>query len=239
MKKTLVILAAGIGNRYGGAKQITPVGPCGERIIDFSMYDAYKAGFEKIDAAAKISDATSDKIMGNYLIKANAPSMSSGEETGYVAFDRVLKEALEYLSQDEDGFFLMAEGAHIDHGGHNNDMTYMLQELLAFDDGVRVVLEWAKDRDDTVVIVTADHETGGLKLKNGITGDNMFDMGSLDDGMTYAPLYYEWTSASHTQQDVYCFINGANIDFADYSFGEYGKIKNEDVFQIMKSLLEG
>ena len=48
MKKTLVILAAGIGNRYGGAKQITRVGPCGERIIDFSMYDAYKAGFEKI-----------------------------------------------------------------------------------------------------------------------------------------------------------------------------------------------
>ena len=48
MKKTLVILAAGIGNRYGGAKQITPVGPCGERIIDFSMYDAYKAGFEKV-----------------------------------------------------------------------------------------------------------------------------------------------------------------------------------------------
>lgn len=48
MKKTLVILAAGIGNRYGGAKQITPVGPCGEKIIDFSLYDAYKAGFEKV-----------------------------------------------------------------------------------------------------------------------------------------------------------------------------------------------
>ena len=48
MKKTLVILAAGIGNRYGGAKQITPVGPRGEKIIDYSMYDAYKAGFEKV-----------------------------------------------------------------------------------------------------------------------------------------------------------------------------------------------
>ena len=48
MKKTLVILAAGIGNRYGGAKQVTPVGPSGEKIIDYSMYDAYKAGFEKI-----------------------------------------------------------------------------------------------------------------------------------------------------------------------------------------------
>ncbi len=48
MKKTLVILAAGIGNRYGGAKQITPVGPKGEKIMDFSIYDAYKAGFEKV-----------------------------------------------------------------------------------------------------------------------------------------------------------------------------------------------
>ncbi len=48
MKKTLVVLAAGIGNRYGGAKQITPVGPCGEKIMDFSVYDAYKAGFEKV-----------------------------------------------------------------------------------------------------------------------------------------------------------------------------------------------
>ena len=48
MDNTLVILAAGIGNRYGGAKQITPVGPCGEKIIDFSIYDAWKAGFKKV-----------------------------------------------------------------------------------------------------------------------------------------------------------------------------------------------
>lgn len=48
MKKTLVILAAGIGNRYGGPKQITPVGPKGEKIMDFSVYDAYRAGFEKV-----------------------------------------------------------------------------------------------------------------------------------------------------------------------------------------------
>lgn len=48
MDTTLVILAAGMGNRYGGAKQITPVGPKGEKIIDFSIYDAYKAGFKKV-----------------------------------------------------------------------------------------------------------------------------------------------------------------------------------------------
>ena len=45
---TLVILAAGMGSRFGGMKQITPVGPCGEFIIDYSCYDAIKAGFDKI-----------------------------------------------------------------------------------------------------------------------------------------------------------------------------------------------
>lgn len=70
MKKTLVILAAGIGNRYGGAKQITPVGPCGERIIDFSMYDAYKAGFEKIVFIIRKSlEADFREVIGNPVSK--------------------------------------------------------------------------------------------------------------------------------------------------------------------------
>ena len=45
---TLVILAAGMGSRYGGLKQIDPIGPCGEFIIDYSIYDAIGAGFDKV-----------------------------------------------------------------------------------------------------------------------------------------------------------------------------------------------
>ena len=48
MKKTLVVMAAGIGSRFGGLKQIEPVGPSGEYIIDYSIYDAIRAGFNKI-----------------------------------------------------------------------------------------------------------------------------------------------------------------------------------------------
>lgn len=48
MKATLVVMAAGMGSRYGGLKQIDPVGPCGELIIDYSIYDALKAGFGKV-----------------------------------------------------------------------------------------------------------------------------------------------------------------------------------------------
>ena len=48
MKPTLLILAAGMGSRYGGIKQIDTVGPSGEIIIDYSIYDAIKAGFGKV-----------------------------------------------------------------------------------------------------------------------------------------------------------------------------------------------
>lgn len=47
-KATLVIMAAGMGSRYGGLKQIDPIGPCGEIILDYSVYDAVKAGFDKV-----------------------------------------------------------------------------------------------------------------------------------------------------------------------------------------------
>ncbi len=48
MKKTLLVLAAGMGSRYGGLKQIDPVGPNGEYLIDYSIYDAYRAGFDRV-----------------------------------------------------------------------------------------------------------------------------------------------------------------------------------------------
>ena len=196
------------------------------------------AGYENVTAVEEISESTSDKVFGSYMIRADAPSMSAN--TNRVAFNKVVTEALEYLSKDEDGFFLMAEGSHIDHGGHNNDMTYMLQELLAFDDAVQAVLEWAQGRDDTVVIVTADHETGGLELKeSAFTALNFLETVSYDNGMNYVPKHYAWTTTSHSSTDVNLYINGANIDFRNYSFGSNGRIKNTDVFKIMKGLMQG
>lgn len=72
--------------------------------------------------------------------------------------------ALGLLEKDSDGFFLMVEGGRIDHSGHANDLSRNLHETLAFDEAVRAIAAWAEDRDDTLVVVTADHETGGLNV---------------------------------------------------------------------------
>jgi alkaline phosphatase len=71
-------------------------------------------------------------------------------------------KAVEVLNQNPKGFFLMIEGGEIDWAGHNNDAGLLLQEMLQFDDAVRKVYEWVRQRDDTLLIVTADHETGSF-----------------------------------------------------------------------------
>ncbi|QSX37827.1 alkaline phosphatase [Shewanella sedimentimangrovi] len=106
-------------------------------------------------------------------------------------------KALDILSKDEDGFFLMVEGGQIDWAGHINDAGWMLHELLRFDEAVDAVYEWVKDRNDTLVIVTADHETGSFGMSysrkdlpeaQSLPGDGMqgadykpnFNFGTLD-----------------------------------------------------------
>jgi alkaline phosphatase len=74
------------------------------------------------------------------------------------------RAAIALLQGRGNGFFLMVESGRIDHAGHVNDLRANVMETLEFDSAVRDVLAWAKDRDDTLVIVTADHETGGLSV---------------------------------------------------------------------------
>lgn len=76
-------------------------------------------------------------------------------------------KAIEILSLDEDGFFLMVEGSQIDWMGHNNDGTNLVAEVVDFDNAVGVGLDFAEQAGETLVIVTADHETGGFAVLGG------------------------------------------------------------------------
>ncbi|MBC8080471.1 MAG: alkaline phosphatase [Gorillibacterium sp.] len=81
-------------------------------------------------------------------------------------------KALEILSQDEKGFAIMIEGGRIDHAAHANDFPTTIQETLDFEAAVKVALDFAKKDGNTSVVITADHETGGLSLSR----DNIYEM---------------------------------------------------------------
>lgn len=82
--------------------------------------------------------------------------------------------ALDKLSQNSNGFFLMVEGSQIDWAGHANDINYMMSEIIDFDKAVGIAYDFADENPGTLVIVTADHETGGLTLPyENIPGDSV------------------------------------------------------------------
>ncbi len=78
-----------------------------------------------------------------------------------------VETALNVLSNNENGFFLMVEGSQLDWAGHNNHTGYLVRETLDFDRAVGKALEFAANNKETLVIVTSDHETGGFVVING------------------------------------------------------------------------
>lgn len=97
--------------------------------------------------------------------------------------------AIEKLDNDK-GFFLMVEGAHIDKNSHNNEAEKMMNALIEFDKAVANAIEFAKEDGNTIVIVTADHETGAIKKNS--------------DGS------FEYTSGSHSNADVPLRVYGTD-----------------------------
>ena len=125
--------------------------------------------------------------------------------------------AIENLSKNEAGFFLMIEGSQIDWGGHGNNADYLISELLDFDKTIGLVLEYAKKNPETLVVVTADHETGGFTLSS--------------DGSNYNKIAPSFSTDGHSGTMVPVFAFGPGAE----AFG--GMYENTEIFhRIMKAL---
>lgn len=125
------------------------------------------------------------------LAQDGMPKMSEGRGD---FLPKATKLALEKLSQNENGFFLMVEGSQIDWGGHNNDADYLIEELIDFDRTLGVALDFAQQNGQTLVIVTADHETGGFTLAT--------------DGRDYNKIKPTFSTSGHSGTMVPVFAQG-------------------------------
>lgn len=121
------------------------------------------AGFQ-VDTSAlgQVGTLTADKKYGYLLARKGLPGKVEGR--GDFLPDAT-QLALDYLSKkSDDGFFLMVEGSQIDWEGHGTRVEGVVQEVRDFDKAIGVALDFAEKHGNTLVIVTADHETGGFAL---------------------------------------------------------------------------
>lgn len=121
--------------------------------------------------------------------------------------------ALNLLKTNKKGMFLMIEGSQIDWGGHANNTKYIVDEMIDFDNAIGKVLEFAKKDGNTLVIITADHETGGFSINKGDTKTGMVEG--------------KFTTGSHTGVMIPVFAYGPGSEkFA-------GFYENNEIFHKM------
>lgn len=107
-----------------------------------------------------------DKRSNFFYFTSDLQPISAIQGRNYLPYATRL--ALPYLeARSEKGFFLMIEGSQIDWGGHSKDAPMMLSEILDFDDAIWEVLKFAAEDRETLVIVTGDHECGGVAIEDG------------------------------------------------------------------------
>lgn len=134
--------------------------------MDFSTVEA-TIDAQILRTADELAAATPDgrPLLGLFAIATMAYSAMpvAGEPT----LAEMVAAALAWLDDDPDGFFLVVEGARIDHAAHAKDEANSLPDVAAFDAAVQVAAAWAETAEDVTLLVTADHECGGLEVTDG------------------------------------------------------------------------
>ncbi len=168
---------------------------------------------------AELEGVTEGKVAA--LLAPNAmPTIGQGRSKDYLP--GATAKALEVLSNNsKKGFFVMIEGSQIDGGGHDNDMVKIYEETVDFDNAVKVAFDFADEHPGTLVVVTADHETGGLSIVSGKSDFTLPEQG----------VKYEFGTTGHSaiMLPVYAYGTGAE-EFA-------GVMENTDIAKKMQKLL--
>ncbi len=119
-------------------------------------------GYEVLQNMDEITKVKSGKLAG---LVASEHTPVAAERDGMLP--KATKTALNIIDNNKKGFFIMIEGSQIDWGGHQNNTNYIVQEMLDFDQAIGEALAFAAKDGETLIVITADHETGGFAIVGG------------------------------------------------------------------------
>jgi alkaline phosphatase len=171
---------------------------------------AQKDGYLVMENYNELPKAEDEYLLGLF---ENGPLKRGTSEPGLL---EMTEKSIQLLNRNKAGFFLVVEGSQIDWGGHDNDIDYVVEEQLEFDKALKAGLEFAANDKHTLVVVTADHETGGLHCKQGPV-----------DGKQMGVV---WSTGGHTGEPVPIFA------FGPFAHRFTGVMDNTEVPKIFAAL---
>ncbi len=173
-----------------------------------------KAGFELLSGLDALALSKANRV-GYFGSNHGLPRVVKGRQ-GFLK--NATNAALQFLDAKNTPFFLMIEGAYIDSGGHSNHVDTVVEEGMDFDEAVGAALKFADENGETLVIITADHETGGVTMPQGNVAEGSVEL--------------EFSTHDHTGVPVPIFAYGPHSgDFR-------GVYENTEVFDKIVRLIE-
>ncbi len=160
---------------------------------------ARENGFEYVETVADIEALPEGARSFGQFSWDDFANVTNPETTPTIA--KMTEEAIDILDDDEDGFFLMVEGAHIDKYSHSKDIDGAVKQLEEFNKAIEYALEYAKNDGSTLIVVTADHETGSVTYDD-VQGGYYCTTGSHSD----------WNVGLFVSDNKAGFVNGQAIE---------------------------
>ena len=202
---------------------------------------AKSLGYRYVTTAAQLRNARGRKVLGLF---ANEEMFEHREEGHGDLYDPVVplrtmaSKALDLLSRDKQGFFVLIEEEAIDEMAHENNAGLMIKSGAALDSTVKLAVRFARRHPGTLIVVQGDHETGGLTIENPDTGDESGDELSKEDGPftvkgTGLLVFADWTTDGHTGADTPITASGPGSKAFD------GVIDNTDVHDAISRAMFG
>lgn len=190
-KISLALLDGTVDIAVGGGKKFLDKRKDGLTISD----SLQKMGYEVFTSLSKAQKKSKTERVFVMAHENQVPAMHAGRGK-FLAKSAAF--AIDKLNKNDKGFFLMIEGSQIDWGGHANDKDYIINELIDFDKTIGQVLDFAEADKNTLVLVTADHETGGFSIEGG--------------SISNFEVIGDFTTAKHTATMVPIFAYGPGAE---------------------------
>lgn len=209
----------------GGKEKFTTAIPdfCGTS-GDFAAA-AKSAGYKVVNTADELrSESSSKHLLGLFAPNGLTPEYKRTPGISEPRLPDMARTALGLLEKNRNGFFLLIEGSQVDWGNHANNLEYQAGEMLAFDETVKAVLDWInadpKRKQETLLIIVPDHETGGFVLK---PDEKNPTLGAFTAG---------WNTKGHTGGDVVFWSQGPGSDSLAKG------VQNTDIYSVVKQALK-
>ncbi|MFD3455310.1 alkaline phosphatase [Streptomyces sp. NPDC058691] len=200
---------------------------------------AQKAGYSYVSSADQLSRAKGGKLLGLFANEEMFQQRPEGQGDVYspvVGLSTMTSKALSTLDKSKKGFFLMVEEEGTDEFAHSNNATRTLQSMQELEKAVAVARAYVATHSDTLLVITGDHETGGLAVEESDAADESGTGISTEDGPftirgSEKSFYIDWTTSGHTGVDVPVTAAGPLSDRFT------GKHANTYVYDVLRQAL--